>query len=236
MSRLAYRRPVHRVVQAILRNIDGAALSSGACLFGGGTQLALELDEYRESKDIDFMCAEQRGYRTVRELIADEGIRALFKAPVTLARDVRMDQYGIRCILDLADTKVKFEIGREARIKLTASRRPRDGVVTLSRESAFAEKFLANADRGQDRSTLARDVIDLAHMAAAWGMEEARAGLLIARSAYGKDILEKLDVAVLALQQNKAWRRQCMQALSMETPKVLQAGLEALRATRWRKA
>lgn len=191
MSRLTYRRPVHHVIQAVLRNIDGAVLSSGGCLF---------------------------------------------KEPVTLARDVRMDQYGIRCILDLADTRVKFEIVREARINLTASPRPRDGVVTLSRESAFAEKFLANADRGQDRSTLARDVIDLAHMAAAWGMQEARTGLLIAQSAYGKDVLDKPDVAVVALQQNKTWRQQCMRALAMETPKMLQAGLEALRATQWRKA
>jgi len=45
------------------------------CLFGGGTALVLQLGEYRESVDIDFLCvleanrelAEQKNQATTRE-------------------------------------------------------------------------------------------------------------------------------------------------------------------------
>ena len=106
----------------------------------------------------------------------------------------------------------------------------------LSRESAFAEKFLANADRGLDASTLPRDVIDLACMAEHWGMPPARAGLRLAEAAYGGDIQRKLDHAIGKIQSDRQWRQQCERGLNLDRPKFLRAGLEKLQATRWRKA
>jgi hypothetical protein len=109
-------------------------------------------------------------------------------------------------------------------------------VAQLSRESAFAEKFLANADRGLDASTLARDVIDLAYMAEHWGMQPARAGLRLAEAAYGDDVQRKLDYAIGKIESDRLWRQQCERGLNLDRHKVLRAGLEKLQATRWRKA
>jgi len=39
----------------VLQALDADALASHACLFGGGTAMALRYGEYRESFDIDFL-------------------------------------------------------------------------------------------------------------------------------------------------------------------------------------
>ncbi|MEX2524403.1 MAG: nucleotidyl transferase AbiEii/AbiGii toxin family protein [Gammaproteobacteria bacterium] len=56
MSEAVFKRPVHRQVLAILSRLDSAFLSEARCFFGGGTRIALELGEYRESRDMDFLC------------------------------------------------------------------------------------------------------------------------------------------------------------------------------------
>ena len=70
MPRPAYRRPVHRQVLAILSTLDAAFLEQARCFFGGGTRIVLELGEYRESRDIDFLCSDRDGYRRLREAAA----------------------------------------------------------------------------------------------------------------------------------------------------------------------
>ena len=52
------RRPWHRLVWRVLESLNGNLLASTACYFGGGTRIALELGEFRESVDIDFLCSE----------------------------------------------------------------------------------------------------------------------------------------------------------------------------------
>lgn len=139
------------------------------------------------------------------------------------------------CVRASADTAC-FANAWAPRIALTGAQRPHDGVIALSRESAFAEKFLANADRDLDRATLCRDAIDLAHMAIGWGMPDARAGLRVAETSYGKEIQARLDGVVSALLGDSAWRTRCEQGLAVDDPELLRRGLEALQAKRWRKA
>jgi len=232
-----YRRPFHALVQTALLRLDAEFLAANACYFGGGTRNVLELGEYRESKDIDFLCADHDGYRELRMRVADRGLQGLFVNPVGVLREARSDMYGIRGVLDVGGPPLKFEIileGRLASLEPDVARR--DGVARLSRESAFAEKFLANADRALDTSTLARDIIDLAYMADGWGTHTASVGLRLAENAYGPDVQRKLDAAVGKLQTDQAWRHQCERGLGIERPKALHAGLEKLQATQWRKA
>ena len=51
------RRERHRDVLRVLGAIDDEQLRVHHCLFGGGTRLALDLDEFRVSADIDFPAA-----------------------------------------------------------------------------------------------------------------------------------------------------------------------------------
>ncbi|MEH0072719.1 nucleotidyl transferase AbiEii/AbiGii toxin family protein [Pannonibacter sp. Pt2-lr] len=48
-------------------------------LFGGGTAIVLQLDEYRESVDIDFLCASQEGYRLIRQAVFGAGLAGLIR-------------------------------------------------------------------------------------------------------------------------------------------------------------
>ena len=52
---MIFEREAHRVVLAVLEALRADVLLACKFLFGGGTRIVLELDEYRESKDIDFL-------------------------------------------------------------------------------------------------------------------------------------------------------------------------------------
>lgn len=70
-----------------------------------------------------------------------------------------------------------------------------------------AQKLLAAADRGMDRSTHFRDLIDLAYMAASWGVPVLEAGMDMANRAY-PDLPHTGLVATLrhATQDPARWR------------------------------
>ena len=109
-----FRRKAHRRVARILAALDARFLGACRCYFGGGTRIVLELGEYRESADLDFLCADPDGYRRLREAITNRSLGALVAGELALAREVRADQYGIRSFVDPGDglPPLKFEIVR----------------------------------------------------------------------------------------------------------------------------
>ena len=164
MPEATFTRAAHQQVVEILRRFDRSFLAQAQCYFGGGTRIVLELGEYRESRDIDFLCASREGYRLLRETVTNSSLGKIVSGEISLARDVRADQYGIRTFVETDLINIKFEIVREARIDLEADDILKLPVMCLTRKHCFAEKFLANADRGLDTSTLSRDIVDLAFM------------------------------------------------------------------------
>ena len=224
-----FKRLLHREVLSQLRRLNAGLLSECACYFGGGTRIVLELGEYRESRDVDFLCSDRTGYRRLRETITERSLGELAAKPVALARDVRADQYGIRTRLGEGEAALKFEIVREARIDLAGERVPGLPVPCLSRRSCFAEKFLANADRGLDRSTLSRDLVDLAFMFAAWSAEDAQSGYAAACDAYGKHVPLKL-AATLEMIKDRNYRLRVVEALAIDDSPALTTGLKRVSA------
>jgi len=222
-------------VAAVLSRLDGTFLHQAGCYFGGGTRIVLELVEYRESRDIDFLCASREGYRQLRETISETSLGAIAPDAIRLAREVRGDQYGIRTWIACGELKLKFEILREGRIELAGMKVPRIGVACLDHAHAFAEKLLANADRGLDGSTLSRDAVDLAFMMSSWPVAQAIRGLEIARAAYGADVDRKLVSAVTRLREDRPWRARCIEGLGIEDTKTLAAGLTALSKDAWKR-
>ena len=148
------KRPHHQRVLTLLNSLSTELLESTACFFGGGTRIVLELNEYRESLDVDFLCANQNGYRELRNHVSNRSLGGIFSEPPTLLRDVRADMYGIRTFVEVDAQPVKFEIIREARINLTGAKVADVPVPCLNHSSVIAEKFLANADRGLDKLSL----------------------------------------------------------------------------------
>ena len=181
-----FKRPRHRLVMRALAALDADFLAHAKCYLGGGTRIALALAEYRESAEIDLLCAARAGYRALRSTVTDKSLGRIVRGPMVLAREVIADRYGIRTFVQVDEEKIKFEIVSEGRIEIAGSVEPGCPIPVLTPVSCFAEKFLANADRWSDASFLGRDVIDLAFMVAAWDPADAAAGLELAREAYGK--------------------------------------------------
>lgn len=196
--------------------MDADLLGEAECFFGGGTAAALVLGEYRESVDIDFLCASQDGYRLLRQRVHHGGFDALLRVPGSLRtlRDLRADQYGLRTVVEVDGAPIKLEIVREGRIELRGALHGGLGVPVLLKGDMMCEKLLANADRYADAAVLSRDVIDLSVMIAAWG-PVPEVVWDKARRAYG----EAVDLAyakAVARIRDPGWLARCMQAMSMD--------------------
>lgn len=210
-----FERPHHNAIATILAALDAGLLAGAECYFGGGTAIVLALGEYRESVDIDFLCASQEGYRQVRQATFGGKLDGLLKpgASVMALRDVRTDQYGIRTQIGAGEARVKFEIIREARVALSGATDPVLGVPVLARSDMYCEKLLANADRYADRSVLNHDIIDLTMMISRWGPVPDGAWSK-AKAAYGSTVEIAYERAVFAI-RDPGWLKACMDGMAM---------------------
>ncbi len=222
------KRPGNIKVWKALESFDPDFLADTCCYFGGGTRIVLELGEYRESADIDFLCAEGSGYRKLRNTISEHSLGNILRKPLSLSREVRADRYGIRTFLDIEGQPVKLEIITEGRIELDAVPLSELPVPALDPISCFAEKFLANSDRWADQSVLSRDVIDLAFMIRSWGVEAAVAGRKRAFEAYGEVVIDSLKKATHKLESDAVYFKRCLRELSISDSRRLRNGLRAL--------
>jgi Nucleotidyl transferase AbiEii toxin, Type IV TA system len=215
-----FERPHHRRIAAVLEALDADVLASNACLFGGGTAIALRHGEYRESVDIDFLVSRVEGYRQLRQrLTGPTGLHAITRPGHTLSqtREVRADQYGIRTLLQVDGIDIKFEIVLEGRIDLEAPG-PDDrqcGIATLTPLDMVASKLLANSDRWRDGAVHSRDLIDLAMMAPPKAL--MKQALAKAQGAYGDSVAADLASAVADLRARPHRLDPCMQAMAMTT-------------------
>jgi hypothetical protein len=228
MSRPAFRRARHRVVENALSAFNADFLQQVRCFFGGGTRIVLDLGEYRESEDLYFLCSSRDGYRALRTAVSERSLGPLLAVPLPLARDVRADQYGIRTFLEVDGHRLKCEVIREGRIDVLGGRCEGIPVPCLDRRSCLAEKWLANADRWSDAAVLSRDIVDLAFMVEAWDPDDVAAGREIARQAYGDTVDRAARSAALKLLEDDGYRRRCVRELGIQGVETLQAGLETL--------
>ena len=208
-----FEREHHQRIQTVLACLNSPFLLTNQCYFGGGTAIVLLLDEYRESLDIDFLCASQAGYSALRSTIDNISLGEIFARPVNILREVRADRYGIRTYLEVDGQSVKFEIVREDRIALQGEINPALGVPLLARDDMYAEKLLANADRYNDGSTANRDIIDLAMMIAHWGGIPATAWGKC-RRAYGPSVDKAFRKALIRV-SDRQHLSACLAAMHM---------------------
>jgi hypothetical protein len=229
---LKFEREAHRVVLDVLSLLRADVLQRCRCLFGGGTRIVLELGEYRESKDIDFLCSDPQGYADLRFDASRQGYPALFTAEglerLQFPREMRIDQYGIR-FTGIGAMPLRIELIREARIELGPAERPDwSPVDCLSIPDCYAEKLLANSDRWADRQILSRDLMDLAALRAKCGPVPESAWKKVG-SAYKSAPEEDLGKALALVEGNDPYRERCFQGLEIREPTELLKGLELLR-------
>lgn len=226
---IEFTRSHHRTIAGILALFDGAFLERAECFFGGGTQIALAYGEFRESRDIDFLCASRAGFRMLRETVNERSLGAVFRQPVHLARDVRADRDGVRTFVEFDQVKIKLEFVLEGRIDLAGIHDPRLGLRVLDVPSRIAEKLLANADRGLDRTTRSRDLVDLAFCAAHHPLAELKPGLALAEAAYGTAVRRQLAAVLDQFVTDRRYLGDCLRSLGIKDAATLRRGLTRLR-------
>ncbi len=227
-----FERKQHRNVLALLTALDSQKLSRCKFLFGGDTRIVLELNEYRESHDIDFLCSDPEGYAELRFEASTGGYPSIFLqnpgVNLSFPREMRIDQYGIRFPVAIAGDVIRVELIREARILLDPGTTPAwSPVDCLSLADCYAEKLLANADRWADRQVLSRDLIDLGALRqslgpipiAAWGKVEA---------AYRTAARADLSKALAAFRQDLQHQRRCFESLAIKETQGILEGLSLL--------
>ena len=218
-----FKRLHHQAIVQVLHAMDAALLRQHACLFGGGTAIAMRYGEYRESVDMDFMVSSKAGYRELRQAVST-GLGPLFRdetLPFAPLRDIRADQYGIRSMFRVVGRDIKFEIVLEGRIELDTPG-PDDticGVATLSPLDMATTKLLANADRWYDDGVFNRDLIDLAMMKP--NTELLEGAVSKAQGVYGEAILENLAKTIERVENRNGWLERCMEALAIDVPKAV---------------
>jgi hypothetical protein len=223
-----FRKPHHRALAAILSAMNAPFLERARCYFGGGTCVALLLDEFRESRDIDFLCSSRDGFRQLRETVTEDSLGRILRRKLPLAREVRADRDGIRTFITAGDLRIKFEIVLEARIDLKSASDRFLGVPVLDLECLSSEKFLANADRGLDESAKSRDIIDLAFLAARYGVKALEPGLRLAETAYGSAVRRYLDLVLAKFAADSRYASACARSLGIEHLGTLRKGLAKL--------
>lgn len=167
----------HRRVWELLQKFNADYLVEHSILFGGGTRIALEIEEYRESIDMDFFCATPTSYRAVREQVRNNSLGLLLKEGevISFARDIRSDRDAVRAFIEVAGVKpIKLEFIHFDYYDLRMDQR-RDlfPVPCVDRESCYLTKLLANADRCHDPEK--KDILDLCVMHKYWGSIPERA-------------------------------------------------------------
>lgn len=224
-----FKRPQHRAVAKLLAHLDAAFLAEAQSYFGGDTRIALAFGEYRESRDVGFLCASRAGFRQLRETVSQDSLGAIVRRPLPLAREVRADRDGIRTFVIVDDYKIKFEILLEARIELQGKMDRVFKVPTLDVQHTIAEKFLANADRGLDASTAYRDLVDLAFIAVHEDRQQVLNGLVLAEGAYGTAVRRHLKLTLDHLAAERTRLGAAAIALGITDVATLKKGIKLLR-------
>lgn len=80
-----FERPAHVRVAALLDALDHRALAGWGLAFGGGTRIALELGEFRESGDVDFLTSDADGFAALRIALKTGGRPTIFTASTQLS-------------------------------------------------------------------------------------------------------------------------------------------------------
>jgi hypothetical protein len=224
-----FNQPIHNQILQILQALNSDLLTTCQTYFGGGTLLALSYQEYRLSRDIDFMCPYGTAFSQLRRSIYDRGYDALFDRPqhpsIQLPGELRADRYGIRFPIQIDQTLIKFEIVAEGRINLAPPLLPTwSPVPCLSIIDQVAEKLLANGDRWADTSTDSRDLIDLTILRLHTPFPPA--AIEKAEAAYR--CIDPLKRSILNFQAKPDYRLRCYQRLNIQSPQTIINGLDQL--------
>lgn len=200
-------------IRKVLQLFDSQVLLDSECFLGGGTALALRINEYRNTVDIDFVCSSREGYKKLRNIVGNDNLGSLLPENIEHLRSIRKDANKIVAYIKFDGMPIKIEILREVSVEAKGGCDDDLKVPTLSKEVLYTQKILANADRGLDSQSASRDIIDLAMMIKHWG-PIPKESWDMAIDEYGDSALKGFHNAV-ALTFNKKHIKECFRELDV---------------------
>jgi hypothetical protein len=218
---MTFRLEHHNQIFTVLESLDSEILKKGYAYFGGGTLLAFDFDEYRWSKDVDFIASVgTEGYKYLRTVVFEGGHEALFRdlSKIQVGRSTT-DQYGIRMIVFVDDVPIKTEIIAETRFQLDPPRYPNWSlslVPCLSFNDCFTSKLLSNSDRYMDDSVEARDLIDLAVLR----LQSPIPQVSIEKAEKAYEVIRPLKKAIARFQEKPDYREKCFLSLQVDQAQI----------------
>lgn len=213
--------PHHQDIWEALSCFNSQLFADKNILFGGGTRIALEINEYRKSIDIDFLCT-QGGYRAVREQTTSNSIGQLTKAPNSFVfpRGIRVDRDAVRTAIKVKESVIKLEFVRFDQVPLVADTRNNlFPVPFIDRTTCFATKLLANADRYTREDK--KDIFDLCMMHHAWGSIPKEAWKIANDDYSSRVIINALDLALEDMMGKKDEYLEIAERLSIHSDTAL---------------
>ena len=209
-----YQIEHHKIIESALSNFNADFFSQNGIFFGGGTRIALEIDEFRESVDIDFLCPTRASYRAVREQVTNISLGNLVHVEFVYTREIRADRDAVRTTIEINKTMIKLEFVSFNEYKLTSETQGIFPVPSLSRESCFVTKLLANADRALKYPF--KDIFDLLAMCKVWG-GIPQSALTISQDFYGDVVQRELIQALEHIVGDPTVHRKAAKDMLMKT-------------------
>jgi hypothetical protein len=197
---MSYKLTHHQIIEHLLNNFNADFLVDNNIYFGGGTRIALELNEFRESIDIDLLCPTIESYRAVRNTVTSDSLGLLVKREFQYIREISFDRYAVRAFIKENPKPIKLEIVSFEKYQLTGKQDKLFPIPYLDKESCFYAKLLANADRATQPPY--KDIIDILFMLHCWG-NIPQSALLNAKMIYGNSIINGLKIAANDIEKNK---------------------------------
>jgi len=228
-SMAAYKRDHHNKINSALHNFNDIFFTDHTIIFGGGTRIAMEIDEYRESIDVDIICPNSQSYKAARSEITNISLGRLVKKEFKYLREIRADRYAIRTFIEIDKTPIKIEVISFADYRLNSLiNTDIFPIPYLDKSSCFITKLLANADRALQPPY--KDIIDIIVMHMQWG-EIPESAWKEAYRHYGDIPLQQLIATLEHLLSNKRSYTSEAKSMGMHenwTHKVVEVGATRL--------
>lgn len=189
-----FKRPHHINIQKLLNCFNSEYLKKHNILFGGGTRISLELNEFRESIDVDFLCPTIESYKSVRSQVTNVDFGDLITGHLPIAKDIRINRDAVRAVVLIEGTPIKLELVNINGYNLKSDTKSPFGVPMVNRDGCFLTKILAHSDRQYSPDN--KDMFDLLMMSKVWGKPKESVWKDCERI-YGKapknDLIKQLD-------------------------------------------
>jgi hypothetical protein len=214
-----FKRLHHQRIERAIGQLRLDFLRESECYFGGGTAIALLLDEYRESADIDFLCNSREGFKAVGRAVFDAGHKAICTDNARIAGELARGRDAIRIYIDPQDggRPIKVEIINEGYLPVFSSGPTLCGATRLKKEDLIATKLLANADRGLGYEKYYRDFFDIALACFHWP-QTAPSAFEKATNAYKNCAADGIKKVHTRLRENRDLLKEAFAHLGIEAP------------------